>query len=203
MYVNAVSRGPIFAVVVCVGALAVASAPICADAKGRGKGASKAEKKAKKRAKRLDKKGKKLYAKGRYDDAIAAFELAYEADPKPRFLFNIGRAYERKGDLFKAMEHLQGYVDLVEDEGEREDAEDLHSILRTKLEKTCGELTLTTDPPGATVLLKGSGREVRGTGPLRRWLEAGSWELGVGGLPRGLPSAQAGPVDPAGPVHRA
>ena len=99
---------------------------------------------------------------------VAAFELAHQAHPDPKYLFNIGRCHERLGDLFRAMEFVQGYVDTVEDEAEREDAGDLYAILRTNLLKTSGELVLKSVPDGATVLLSGGVAQYRGKTPLRR-----------------------------------
>lgn len=45
-----------------------------------------------------------------YDGAVSLFEEAYAADPNPNYLFNIGRVYEEKGDLKKAIEHYQKFV---------------------------------------------------------------------------------------------
>lgn len=140
----------------------------------------KALKKARKRAKRYEKKAKKAYAKGRWDDAIVAFELAHQAQPKPSYLFNIGRCHEQKGDLFRAMGYVQAYVDTVEDEGEREDAAETYAILRGKLLKTRGELSLASEPSGAVVLLEGGeGKRRQGTTPFLAWLEAGPWSVRV------------------------
>lgn len=45
-----------------------------------------------------------------YDNAIALFEKAYAADPQPNYLFNIGRVHEEKGQLAKAVEYYQRFV---------------------------------------------------------------------------------------------
>ncbi len=49
------------------------------------------------------------------------------------------------------MGFIQRYVGEVEEEGEKEDAEEVYAILRGKLLKTAGEVTLDTDPSGAAV----------------------------------------------------
>lgn len=45
-----------------------------------------------------------------YDAAADLFEQAYEADPQPNYLFNIGRVYEEKGDLENAVVYYQRFV---------------------------------------------------------------------------------------------
>ena len=44
------------------------------------------------------------------DAAVDLFEQAYAIDPQPNYLFNIGRVYEEKGDLKKAVEYYQRFV---------------------------------------------------------------------------------------------
>ena len=45
-----------------------------------------------------------------YDTAVSLFEQAYALDPNPNYLFNIGRVYEEKGDLKRAVEYYQRFV---------------------------------------------------------------------------------------------
>ncbi len=83
-------------------------------------------------AARYDAKGKAAYQKGRHDDAAAAFELAYRADPLPRFLHNLGRCYERQGDLSRAVEVLERYVSEETDPAERKDGKATLEIVRLR-----------------------------------------------------------------------
>ncbi len=140
---------------------------------------SKGKTKAAAKAARYEKKGKNAYSKGRYDVAIVAFELAHQTDPQPRFLFNIGRCHERKGDLFEAIKYIQRYVDEAEDAEGREDAEEVFAILRGKLLKSSAELKLSSEPDGAAVLLTSDARRIKGATPMTVWLEAGDWKLKV------------------------
>jgi tetratricopeptide (TPR) repeat protein len=45
-----------------------------------------------------------------FDGAVALFQRAYDIDPQPNFLFNIGRVYEEKGDLQNAVKYYQEFV---------------------------------------------------------------------------------------------
>jgi tetratricopeptide (TPR) repeat protein len=45
-----------------------------------------------------------------YDTAANLFEQAHALDPNPNYLFNIGRVYEEKGDINRAVEFYQRFV---------------------------------------------------------------------------------------------
>ncbi len=53
--------------------------------------------------------GAVLYEEGRYEDAIAAWERAYELSPRPLLVFNIANAHERAGHWYEAHEALNRY----------------------------------------------------------------------------------------------
>jgi tetratricopeptide (TPR) repeat protein len=61
------------------------------------------------RAKELYNNGVTLYDEGRYEDAIAAWEAAYELSGKALLLFNIANAWERIGEYDRAIDALSRY----------------------------------------------------------------------------------------------
>ena len=61
------------------------------------------------RAKLLFTNGSRLYEEGRYEQAIAAFEEAYDLSSQPVLLYNIANAWERLGDVPHALEALDRY----------------------------------------------------------------------------------------------
>jgi len=160
--------------VVCVAVVGAAATPATVEAKPKGK----AKKRAKK-AKRLDRLGKKAYAEGRYDDAVAAFEAAHKLVPEPRFLFNLARCWERKGDPVKAVDYVERYLDAMPEGEDREDAEALLDMLRVKLAKAEGEVRVRSEPPGAQVVAAGEGAQHSGVTPWNARLPLGSWRLTV------------------------
>ncbi len=139
----------------------------------------KKQKKLRKKAKRYEKRGKKAYSQGKYDDALVAFGLSYKVAPEPRYLFNIGRCYEQKGDLYTAMEYIQRYVTEEKEGDEREEAQDFVDILEGKLKMTSGEVSVVTNPPGATVKLTRANHDLTGKTPLNRWVPSDAWKLTV------------------------
>lgn len=78
-------------------------------------GAAHAEDAATKRARKAYDKGEKLFALGRFDEALEAYEDAYDAKPLPGFLFNIGQCHRNLGDLDAAIFSFQKYVELAPD----------------------------------------------------------------------------------------
>ena len=61
------------------------------------------------RAKELYGNGVTLYEEGLYEDAIAAWEQAYALSNKALLLYNIANAYERLGELQRALDSLNRY----------------------------------------------------------------------------------------------
>src|SRR5215468_1047360 len=62
------------------------------------------------RARALDKAGTEAFRAGRYDQAIASYQAAYALAPRAGGLFNIGRAYHKKGDAQHALEYYRRYL---------------------------------------------------------------------------------------------
>ncbi|MCB9751253.1 MAG: tetratricopeptide repeat protein [Myxococcales bacterium] len=46
-----------------------------------------------------------------YDAAINLFERAYAVEPRPSFIFNVGRVYEEKGDYERAIERYTRFLE--------------------------------------------------------------------------------------------
>jgi tetratricopeptide (TPR) repeat protein len=78
--------------------------------------------------------GEQHYLRGRYKEAIAEFEEAYRLTSAPALLYNISQAYEKLGDLPKAREYLQSYLDTNHPEpAERPQLEDKLRILDERI----------------------------------------------------------------------
>lgn len=79
------------------------------------------------------KQGATAYEKGHFDVAIQRFEKAYELDPSPIYLFNLGQAYRKKGDAPHALENLRAYLEKKPDAPNRALVEDLIRELEPKV----------------------------------------------------------------------
>ena len=62
------------------------------------------------RARELYLRGDRLYAEGSYDEAVVAFEKAYELSRRPALLYDMANALERLGRYEEALRRLQDYV---------------------------------------------------------------------------------------------
>ena len=67
----------------------------------------------------------KLYALGKFQDALVEYEAAYEAKALPGFLFNIGQCYRNLGNYERAQFYFRRYVQLDPRSPNRADAEQL------------------------------------------------------------------------------
>jgi len=59
---------------------------------------------------RLTAEASKNFEAGRYDAAAGLFMKAYEIKPVSNILYNVGRVYEKAGDLEKALDHFERFV---------------------------------------------------------------------------------------------
>ncbi len=128
---------------------------------------------------RLDRLGKTHYKAERFEDAAAAFEAAFDADPKPRFLFNLGRAEERLGRYPQAVRHVRRYLEEGEDDADDDEVEALLAILEVKLRKAHGKVEILSKPQGALVQLRSPDHSADGQTPYSDWLPFGRYNVTV------------------------
>jgi len=139
----------------------------------KGKGPNKA-------AKRFERMAKKAYVKQQWDDAAAAFELAFQADPLAKYLFNVGRCYEKKGDLVQTMSYLRRYLAASPKAGDRAEVEALVAVVETKLRKAKSEVHVVTVPGHAVIrMTAGDGTKSEGFTPFSGWLDFGAYEAEI------------------------
>lgn len=94
--------------------------------------------------------GEAAYNRGDYRQAIADWEAAYAADPRPRIQYNLYQAYERLGELGAAAEALQRYLDAADrSDPFYDNAQARMANLQARLQST--GLRLLGGPDGATV----------------------------------------------------
>jgi len=143
------------------------------------KKAAKAKTKAAKKAARMEKVGKAAYRQRKYDDAVIAFEAAYEADAQPKFLYNIARCHEKKGELAKAAEFYDRYLTEAPDAEDREEVATQAEFLTKKLKKTMAKLVVTSVPSGAGLRVQGEGEKLDVKTPWSGWLAPGRYEISI------------------------
>lgn len=86
------------------------------------------------RAKELYRNGERLYEEGLYEDAIVAWELAYELSKRPLLLYNMANALERIGQWDEALQRINQYRALAPEE-ERETLDRRMRAIERRLEQ--------------------------------------------------------------------
>jgi tetratricopeptide (TPR) repeat protein len=85
-----------------------------------------------KRAQGHFRRGEKLFALGRFDDALAEYQKAFEEYQLPEFLFNIGQCHRNLGAYDEAIFSFRKYLRLKPDAENREATEELIAELEAE-----------------------------------------------------------------------
>ncbi len=95
-------------------------------------GAPSAETKAE--AKRHFEQGKRFQDLGKLDDAIRAYQAAYDLVPLPQLLFNLGQAYRLKGDMRKALDAYEKFLVATPEGPGRDEARRNIKMVKLRIE---------------------------------------------------------------------
>ncbi|WP_053236502.1 PEGA domain-containing protein [Sandaracinus amylolyticus] len=79
--------------------------------------------------------GQAYYLQGRFGEAAAEFEAAYEAEPFSAFLYNAAVAYENAGDLSRALDYFRSYLQRDPSASDRDAVEQRVARLTAELER--------------------------------------------------------------------
>ena len=100
------------------------------------------------------KDGKRLLDLGEYDKAIVEYQAAFALIPHPQMLFNLGQAFQRKGDKVKAAEHYEKYLAIEAKGKSAQQAFEMLAMLKEALAKEAegpppvAKVTVTSSVPG-------------------------------------------------------
>ncbi len=97
-------------------------------------------------AKRHFDRGEKLFALGKFDEALDEYQKAFDAKPLPGFLFNIGQCYRNLGDYDQAIFSFKKYLKLEPDASNKDAVEKLIDQLEEKKERGEGEKLVRKKP---------------------------------------------------------
>ncbi|CAN5852856.1 hypothetical protein BH11MYX2_BH11MYX2_01340 [soil metagenome] len=86
-------------------------------------------------AKRHNERAEKLFALGKFQDALAEYQEAYDAKPLPGLLFNIGQCYRNLGEYDQAIFSFEKYLKLKPDAENRDQVQDYISNLEREKDK--------------------------------------------------------------------
>src|SRR6188474_3234706 len=83
-------------------------------------------------ARRHFERGEKLFALGRFDEALEEYQTAFDAKPLPGFLYNIGQCYRNLADYDQAIFSFKKYLKLEPEASNKEAVERLIEELEEK-----------------------------------------------------------------------
>ena len=83
-------------------------------------------------ARRHYERGEKLFALGKFDEALEEYQTAFDAKPLPGFLYNIGQCYRNLADYDQAIFSFKKYLKLEPDAPNKEAVERLIQELEEK-----------------------------------------------------------------------
>jgi tetratricopeptide (TPR) repeat protein len=106
---------------------------------------ARADDPAQRAAKRHYDRGEKLFALGKFDEALDEYQKAFDAKPLPGFLFNIGQCYRNLGDYDQAIFSFKKYLKLDPNAANREKVEHLLEELEDKKERGEGQKLVKKD----------------------------------------------------------
>jgi len=97
-------------------------------------------------AKRHYDRGEKLFALGKFDEALDEYQKAFDAKPLPGFLFNIGQCYRNLGETDSAIFTYKKFLKLEPDAPNREKVEATIEKLEAEKERGESERLKLTEP---------------------------------------------------------
>ena len=93
---------------------------------------ARADDPAQRAAKRHYDRGEKLFALGKFDEALDEYQTAFDAKPLPGFLYNIGQCFRNLGDYDQAIFSFKKYLKLEPDAANKESVDRLIEELEEK-----------------------------------------------------------------------
>ncbi len=118
------------------------------------------------------------YDQGRFADALKDFASAYEADPIPGFLFNLGQCHRELGNWQLAAQFYRRYLEAKPD---AKNADTARTLLATVESKARQETEVRAPVERPVVVVVQSAPEAAVTAAAPRHSRAGAWALFGGG----------------------
>ena len=122
------------------------------------------------------------YDQGRFADALKDFASAYEADPIPGFLFNLGQCHRELGNWQLAAEFYQRYLQAKPDAKNSDTARTLLATVENKARQETEVRTAAEQAHPVVVVVQAPDAAVTAPVASRSHSRGGAWALFGGGV---------------------
>ena len=129
-------------------------------------------------AQKLYRSGEKLYKDGDFEAAARDFTRAYELSEKPELLYYIARSWEEVGELGKAQDSYQRYIDELPDAKNADEVIDKIIEIQERIATEMGRVSVSTPTDGAKVFVDGEDKS-RCETPCMLILKPGAYSIKV------------------------
>jgi hypothetical protein len=109
------------------------------------------------KGRKMGEKATQLYQQGKLDEALRLFEEAYKLDPDPIYLRNMGKIYEKLGEIQKARSMYEESLSRETDPSQKSKTQ---GYLESLLEKMPGVVIIDATPQAAVVKIDGKNVEI-------------------------------------------
>lgn len=129
-------------------------------------------------AQKLYRSGERLFKDGDYEAAARDFGEAYKLSEKPELLYYIARSWEEVGELGKAQDHYQRYIDELPDAKNADEVIDKIIEIQERIATEMGRVKISTPTEGAAVFVDGEAQR-RCETPCMLIVKPGSYSIKV------------------------
>jgi len=131
------------------------------------------------RAELLNRTGKAAFREGKLDDALTAFQAAWGLHHQPKYLYNVARAHEERGDLDEAMATYHQYLVECPEAEDAARVEGRIDFLRVKADRSQARVEVSSEPSAALLRLVRDDLVIESVTPWEGHLPPGLWTVTV------------------------
>ncbi len=117
------------------------------------------------------------FSEGRFAECAEEFRQAFNIEPRGSLLFNIGTCYEKAADIPNAIISFQRFIEAVPTSPKRPAVQRHLGELQAQIADQYEEVSVSSNPPNATIFVDEKARGAMGSAPLSFRLLPGTYVI--------------------------